>query len=129
MKIFYKALITLLMFPFSITASDVYYCVEEAKVGFEPKYNYESSNYKAQKYTVQIDFNNRQIISEAFLFSGSNTMGCHLSNVTSSMYCANNLGYLFAINKYSLKFHLSRAYLKSNQGDSINIAHGQCEKF
>ena len=131
MKNFYKILISLLIFPFSINASEVYYCVEEAKVGFQPPTNYESANYNTDKFTAKVDFDNEEISSESLLFINDSRigLGCFTSAGNGTMYCANAVGYLFAIEPDTLKFHLSKAFLQSNQTDDITVAHGQCEKF
>tara|TARA_B100000965_G_C19243486_1_gene605471 strand:- start:19 stop:417 length:399 start_codon:yes stop_codon:yes gene_type:complete len=132
MKNFYKILISLLIFPFSINASQVYYCVEEAKVGFQPHTNYESANYNPDKFMVKVDFYSEELSSESLLFNEDSRigLGCWTSAGNGTMYCANAVGYLFAIHPVTLKFHLSKAFLQANnQSDDVTVAHGQCEKF
>lgn len=127
MKNFYKILIILLIFPFLINASEIYYCVEDAKVGLDPKNNYKSSNYATEKYTVAIDFENYSIVSDRMLFTDQSSLGCFPSGDV--MYCVNTVGYLFAMHSNTLDFHLSKAFIDSAPTDDITIAHGKCEKF
>ena len=44
-------------------ASDVYYCSDNALVGFDPKENFKQSNYSGKKFKILIDFENNNVIS------------------------------------------------------------------
>ena len=49
MKYLYHLLIVVLILPFSTLASDVYYCVDDAITGFNPKENFAITRYKTSK--------------------------------------------------------------------------------
>ena len=56
-------IILLFMLPFSVNAADVYYCSENETIGFDPKNNYKTLNYKVDKFKILIDFENENVVS------------------------------------------------------------------
>ena len=115
-------------FPSISLGSDdkVYYCIEEEKVGFDPRKNYKFTNCKEKRYKVLIDFN-RKFIDSKTIFFGSSQDVC--KTYEDNLYCSNFLGGTFSINKNTLKFHFSSIWIDKNPTDSIKIVHGRCEVF
>jgi len=122
-------LLIFLISPFSLYASDVYYCVDDAVTGFSVSDNYEPRSYKPLKFKMKIDFENYEIVTKEFAFIKGVTQKCFFRNKTNVLYCSHDLGTAFSINKRTLEFHRSNVFMTTNQTDDIYIAHGSCEKF
>ena len=118
--------------PICVFASDdVYYCTEESSVGFFPSDDYEQSNVTAGRFAAKIDFETPNVTSEKIylLDNGLDNKQCFDDFRDASVYCINNFGTAFAINKKTLKFHLASIFLEDEPLDTIKLSHGQCEKF
>ena len=123
-------LFSLLILPFSVYASDVYYCSEDETIGFKPSNNYSSENYNPMKFKILIDFENNNVISDDIWFQKQYDQTCLFDIVDQSLYCVNILGSVFSINKMDSSFRRGSIYNKmSNQTDDIVLGYGTCEKF
>ena len=114
----------------SLFASDVYFCSEDAKVGFNPKENYKFYDYTLDRFTVNIDFQEEKVVSKELGFQYERELG-HCLKYEDNLSCWNYLSETFAINKTTLKFHMSTIYIQGEEStsDDILISHGSCEKF
>ena len=104
----------------------VYYCIEEGKVGFNPKNNYKSSTFKVKRYKVLINFDRKFIKSKTIFFGNSKDV-CKI--VEDNMFCSNFLGSSFSINKNTLKYFYSSIWIDKDPTDIIEVVHGRCEVF
>jgi hypothetical protein len=105
---------------------NIYYCIEESSVGFNPNNNYKLEKFKDERYKVFIDFEEKLIKSDYLYFGTSNDI-CKIYN--NNLYCTNFIGGSFSINKNTLKFHYTSYWIDETPKDHIFIAHGNCEKF
>ena len=105
---------------------NIYYCIEESRVGFNPNNNYKFTNLKEQRYKVFINFDEKLIKSDHLFFGTSNDL-CKTYN--NNLYCTNFIGGSFSINKNTLKFHYTSYWIDDIPEDHIFITHGNCEKF
>ena len=122
-------LFSILILPISVFASDVYYCSEDAATGFDREENYQISTFKEGKFKIKIDFENEYVISNDILFLEQLKTKCLFHETNNALYCLNNLGMVFSINKTNLRFVRSTMFLKQENKDSILISHGTCDKF
>ena len=114
--------------PLSLCASEVYYCSDLALKGYAPDENYASKQYNPARFSIKVDFERNELVSEYLLFSGSaNRQKCF--KIRNALSCSNDLGGSFAIDPVTLKFHRSTIFLIPDQSDDIGIGHGTCEKF
>ena len=130
MKKLLVLLFVILILPSSVIASDVYYCVEDGAVGFDPRKNFKKMSYNGTKYKILIDFENKSITSNDLLMEPSKVnQTCSYDTQHSTLYCSNILGKAFSINKINLRFILSKIYNRVDLTDDIYISYGTCEKF
>jgi len=122
-------LFSILILPFSVYASDVYYCSDDGATGFAPKPNYEHSLYALEKFKVLIDFENEDAVSNFLHLNDIWDQKCFYQTNSDTLYCMNSVGYGFSINKLNLRFVRSSIYNIVNQGDDLFLSHGTCEKF
>ena len=123
-------LFVMLILPSSVIASDVYYCVEDGAVGFDPKKNFKNKSYNVTKYKILIDFENKSITSNDLLMDPSKlNQTCSYDTQNSTLYCLNILGQALSINKITLRFIYSSIYNRVDLTDDIFVAYGTCEKF
>jgi len=122
-------LFSILILPFSVYASDVYYCSDDEGTGFNPKQNYEHSLYSLEKFKVLIDFENEDAVSNFLHLNDIWDKKCFYQTNHGTLYCMNSVGYGFSINKLNLRFIRSSIYNIVNQNDDITLSHGTCEKF
>ena len=131
-SILYKIL-TILILPFSIYASDVYYCVDDDKVGFEPEENFVIKSYNLSKFKIKIDFEKGTVESPDLYFESHNNPKCTNDGTseygTSALSCIHSLGYTIVINENNLKYYRSAMFNPGISSDSVIVAHGSCEKF
>ena len=129
MKYFFLFVFFLLPMNFSF-AGEVHYCSEGYVVGFDPKNSYEVGKYTTRRFKAYIDFDDKKIVSEEIYFKKTSINKCIYDGYNTTLYCLNDYGSAIAINKKTLKFHLSNIFNNgSNQRDEIYISHGTCEKF
>ena len=130
MKKILVLLFSILILPFSVYASDVYYCVEDDSIGFDPNKNFEKMNYSEDKYKIMIDFENKKITSNDILMNPSRVnQTCSYDAVHSTLYCSNMLGKVFSINEINLRFIYGKIYNRVDLTDDIFISYGTCDKF
>jgi hypothetical protein len=123
-------LFVMLILPSSVIASDIYYCVEDGAVGFDPTKNFKKKSYNATKYKMLIDFENKSITSnDLFMDSSIVNQTCSYNAQNSTLYCLNILGKALSINKINLRFIFSSIYNRVDLIDDILISYGTCEKF
>ena len=117
-------------FSFSVFSQDgeVYYCIDESKIGFNPKLNYKITSYTESRFKVLINFKNKYILSKDLYMDFPSRDVCKME-FGETLVCSNFIGTNFSINKNTLKFHLSKQFLIENSKDDISISHGKCEKF
>ena len=128
MKYLFHKLLVILILPFSIHASDVYYCVDDEIVGFEPKENFAVSEYKPRKFKIMIDFEKDMVQSEDLYFLSHNDPKC-IDDGYGVLICINSIGYSIAISKADLKYYRGTMFNPVDPSDSVTVAHGSCEKF
>jgi len=130
MKKLLVLLFSILILPFSVYASDVYYCSDDGLTGFNPKQNFDQKNYAPQNFKVMIDFKNEYIISEDIYFSKNYENKCIFEDIASNaLYCISAIGSAFSINKINLRFIRSVMFNSKNYQDDIGIGYGSCQKF
>ena len=120
-------LFSILILPLSINASEVYYCLEDGRTGFDTEDNFQQTNFKTDKLKIMIDFDNQEIISEKINFTSDEVQKCYFNYET--LYCMNSLGTSFSIHKPTLKYFYADIYNVANMTNDPRIAHGTCEKF
>ena len=120
-------LFSLLILPFSVYASDVYYCSEDETIGFKPSNNYSSENYNPMKFKILIDFENKDVISETlFMDKTRRAQKCLYDDKYDTLYCMNDLGRSFSINKLNLKYMRSNIFNIVGLTDDMLVAYGTC---
>jgi hypothetical protein len=115
-----------LLFLSSVYASEVYYCSDTEQIGFEPDLGFKSDTYMERKFKISIDFIEHKVISKSIYLDENK---CLFNNEDQTLYCISMWGTAFSINKNTLRFARGEIYNKKNQGDSITLAHGTCERF
>ena len=131
MKKLLLLLFSIFIFPLSVYASDVYYCSDDGLTAFDPAINYKQQNFKGEKFKIMIDFENKNVVSKKLYLGGVWENKCWYNNDSDILYCMNEVGVAFSINKLNSKFIRSKIYQTQNMsdGDHIFLAHGTCEKF
>ena len=131
MKKLLLILFSLLILPFSVNAPDVYYCSDDDVTGFDVRNNYKNVLFNPDKFKILIDFENENVISEKLYFKNSqDRKKCIFEDlVTNVLYCINDVGTAFSINKSNLQFRRSVILATTPQTSDIFIAYGKCEKF
>ena len=129
MKKLLVLLFSILILPLSVNASDVYYCSDDDITGFDVSDNFDVDRFKTEKFKIMIDFDNKNVTSNKIDFTSSYNQKCFLNINDDTLYCMNDVGTSFSINKLNLRYFRSDIY---NQKDLINdifLAYGTCEKF
>jgi len=123
-------IISIIILPISVFASDVYYCSDDALTGFNPKNNFKQQNYNPSKFKIMIDFKNENIVSDDIYFP-KNGGKCITDEITKdkTLYCISIIGNAFSINKTNLKFIRSSMMNRMDSKDDIYIGYGSCQKF
>ena len=130
MKKLLVLLFSILLLPLSVNAADVYYCSDDDKTGFDPGENYKNKSYSSTKFKIMIDFENNEVISkELHYYSGQDRKKCITQTIDDTLYCINDLGNSFSINKTNFIFHRSKIFNNPTYDDDIFVAYGSCEKF
>lgn len=128
MKYMLHKLLVILILPFSIHASDVYYCVDDAVTGFDPKQNFARKDYIPGKFKIKIDFEEGVVQSSDLFFSDYNDPKCAKDGY-GVLNCIHKLGNSIVISKLNLKYYRSTMFNPKDPSDTITIAHGSCERF
>jgi len=123
-------IISIIILPISVFASDVYYCSDDAITGFDSKKNFKQQNYNTSKFKIMIDFKNGNILSDDIFFSKDNGK-CVIDDISKEniLYCISNVGSAFSINKTNLKFIRSFMFNVKERPDDLIIGYGTCQKF
>ena len=129
MKYFYHKLLVILILPFSIYASDIYYCVDDDVTGFNPQENFAVTQYTSERFKIMIDFEQSMVQSSDLFFSSHNKPRCIEDDYSDALNCINVLGVTFVISKTNLKYFRSSMFNPGNPSDDVFVAHGSCEKF
>ncbi len=135
MKYLYHLLIVVLILPFSTLASDIYYCVDDAVTGFNPKENFAIRRYKPEKFKIMIDFDEGMVQSQELFFAIWNDPKC--TGSPEDLSCINAIGnsIVFSFNKANpsnkanLRYYRSVMFDPGNPSDDVLLAYGSCEKF
>ena len=123
------------LFVFNSAYTEVYYCNDGARTGFNSKnkvYEEDSSYYKPKRFTANIDFKKLEFSAKGIYgFVQVESDGETIFSAT----CKNNgLEVMTCIDDDKL-FSISKSnleYVRSTNmggGDSIIIGYGKCEKF
>ena len=128
MKKILVLLFSILILPFSVYASDVYYCSDDSVIGFNPMKNHKLTEYKPEKFKMMIDFENKDMISQELFFDNLTNTKC-VTYLPDNLYCINDYGMAFSFNITNSKFARSSMINVLNLTDDILLAHGTCEKF
>ena len=130
MKKLLVLLFSILILPISVYASDVYYCSDNSTIGFVRTNNMKIETFKMQRFKIMIDFEKMNISNEKIHYGGHTDQRCIFDNIDATLYCINNYGRTFAINKNSLNYVRSITYLEEKyKTDDYILAHGTCEIF
>ena len=123
-------IISIIILPISVFASDVYYCSDDAITGFDSKKNSKQQNYITSKFKIMIDFKNGNILSDDIFFTKDNGK-CVIDDISKEniLYCISNVGSAFSINKTNLKFIRSFMFNVKERPDDLIIGYGTCQKF
>ena len=122
-----KKLLVLLfsILALSSNASEVYYCSDDGHIGFKTTQNFKIGEFNEEKFKIMIDFENKNIISEAISFDDLAVTKCVI--YSDNLYCINDYGVSFSFNKKNSKF--MRSSMINAGVDDVTLAHGICEKF
>ena len=127
-KLIYIILLSIL--PLTINASDVYYCSDDQSTGIDPNDIDNVQHYKLKKFKILIDFENKDVISETlFMDKTRRAQKCLYDDKYDTLYCMNDLGRSFSINKLNLKYMRSNIFNIVGLTDDMLVAYGTCEKF
>ena len=112
------------------SAEEVLYCADDGQAGFEPTEEYKLYRFEPKRFTVKIDFETNSITSDKLFFTDPNGTVC-LNNYfrPTVVYCLNDFGATFGIDRDTLKYARSMVFLTEPPVDSIAVAYGSCEKF
>ena len=129
MKKLLALLFSILILPFSVYASDVYYCSDNNNIGFDLAKNFKVTDFKYRKFKILIDFEKKNVISETIFMYKDSVTECIFDNYSKTLYCIGEYGTAFSINKNTLNFARGEIYIEENKDDDYTLAYGTCEKF
>ena len=127
MKKLLALLFSIIILPISVYASDIYYCSDDARTGFDRSENLKQKNFNPDKFKVLIDFDNQKITAKSIFFSSDYRQKCFFNE--DALYCINSVGVSFSINKSTLIYFYADLYNKKNTIQDPVISNGTCEKF
>ena len=125
-------LFSILILPLSVNATDIYYCSDDDTIGFDVNNNNYKiiTNFDTKKFKILIDFENYNVVSDNMFMGGVTNQRCLFDNVDKTLYCINNYGRGFSINKNSLRYARSTIFIEEiYKTDDYILAYGTCEKF
>ena len=130
MKKLLVLLFSIIILPLSVNASDVYYCSDDDVIGFKQTENMKIKNFDEKKFKIMIDFEKMHISAEKMYYGVFTNQSCLFDNIDATLYCINNYGRTFAINKNSLNYLRSVTYVEEKyKSDDYILAYGTCEQF
>ena len=119
----------ILFFISTQTFAEVYYCTDQKRTGFVTTDNLKSTDFKLQRFSVDIDLANLDITSEDLYFVEALKHTCHMDRSTNSFNCMNKWGTVFSYNTISKRYFLGYIFNTTELTDDNSIATGKCEKF
>ena len=128
-----KTILTLfvLFFSFALSA-EVYFCVEDDRVGFNKDNNNQVTEFILQKFKIRIDIKNKTVVteedSENIYFGSSAKTEC-VTYLESEIYCINDLGDAFTFNKNTNNFKVAQMINTDKDRDDPSISQGSCFEF
>tara|TARA_B100000965_G_C19275902_1_gene619384 strand:+ start:72 stop:461 length:390 start_codon:yes stop_codon:yes gene_type:complete len=128
-----KTILTLfvLFFSFALSA-EVYFCVEDDRVGFNKDNNNQVTEFKLQKFKIIIDVKNKTVVteedSENIYFGSFANTEC-VTYLQSEIYCINDLGDAFTFNKNTNNFKVAQMINTDKDRDDPSISQGSCSEF
>ena len=129
MKIF---LTFFVLFFSSFVYAEVYYCVEDDRVGFNKDNNNQVTEFQLQKFAIAIDIKNKTVLtdedSENIYFGSAANTEC-ITYLESEIYCINDIGDAFTFNKNTNNFKVAQMINTDNDIDDPSISQGSCIKF
>ena len=129
MKKLVVLLLSILILPLSVYASDVYYCSDDAATGFETENKYKQIFFTERKFKIKIDFENASALSDSIYYGKHVKPSCFYNDAHKALYCINAIGSVFTINKNSLNYVRGSNMNKINRKDDLVVAYGTCQKF
>ena len=127
MKIF--ILIFIIIFPINSFSKEnnIYYCVENIRIGLQPKENFKVTEFRPERYKVMINFKKKYIKSNTIFFNKKYQNHCIYNELGSYLICSNMFGIIFTIDQTSLNYSLS--HISNSTKNNSSISYGRCEKF
>ena len=128
-----KTILTLfvLFFSFALSA-EVYFCVEDDRVGFNKDNNNQVTEFILQKFKIRIDIKNKTVVteedSENIYFGSFANTEC-VTYLESEIYCINDLGDAFTFNKNTNNFKVAQMINTDKDRDDPSISQGSCSEF
>ena len=122
-------LFSILILPSSVNASDVYYCSDDDNTGYDVSENLEHAMFGLGKFKIMLDFDNKNVISEEKSFTSDFNQSCYYNFNDDTLYCFNDVGSAFSINKFTLRYFYADLYNKRILNNDPRLAYGTCEKF
>ena len=128
-----KTILTLfvLFFSFALSA-EVYFCVEDDRVGFNKDNNNQVTEFILQKFKIRIDIKNKTVVteedSENIYFGSFANTEC-VTYLESEIYCINDLGDAFTFNKNTNNFKVAQMINTDKDRDDPSISQGSCFEF
>ena len=132
-------LFIIFIFPTKVFSKEkVYYCIENEVIGFSSSKDWKIKEFRSNKFSMKVDFENKVIISDYLRFSDPkkfmSTTVCSIHpKVPNKISCISPRGYSLSFhrntNEFILSFHtLMKDGFKTMNGDII-ISYGKCESF
>ena len=122
-------LFSILILPLSVIASDVYYCSEDDKTGYVASDNFIHVMFNESKFKIMIDFDNKKVLSDKLYFKSDSLQECFYPFPNKTLYCMNEYGGAFSIDKLTLRFLYADIYNTKSMTNDPRLSHGTCEKF
>ena len=120
-------LFSIILLPLSANASEVYYCLDDGKTGFDVNENFKQSKFMNGKFKIKIDFDNLKLTSDELYFNTDVRQKCFSNDET--LYCMNAVGTSFSIHKPTLKYLYADIFNIKDMINDPRLVHGKCEKF
>ncbi len=128
-----KILVTSFVLLFSLSLyAEIYYCIEDDRVGFNKDNNNQVTEFQLQKFTIIIDIKNKTVLTEEDnenIYFGSAANSECITYLESEIYCINDLGDAFTFNKNTNNFKVAQMINTDKDRDDPSISQGSCSKF
>ena len=128
-----KTILTIFVLFFSsFVYAEIYYCIEDDRVGFNKDNNNQVTEFILQKFKIRIDIKNKTVVteedSENIYFGSSAKTEC-VTYLESEIYCINDLGDAFTFNKNTNNFKVAQMINTDKDRDDPSISQGSCFEF